>query len=58
MYSQWQPNSIDNDVLGTEYTFLQSIGRHLSSALIYVCTQCGSCHMLVCPHVFSSHDEV
>ena len=58
IYSQWQPNSIDNDVLGTEYTFLQSIGRHLSSALIYVCTQCGSCHMLVCPHVSSSHDEV
>ena len=22
MYPQWQPNSIDNDVRGTEYTFL------------------------------------
>ena len=33
-----------------EQNTLFFIGRYLSSALIYVCTQCGSCHMLVCPY--------
>ena len=43
-------NQIVLIMMCVEQNTLFFIGRYLSSALIYVCTQCGSCHMLVCPY--------
>ena len=58
--NQWNKNKVSlcipsgNQIvlimMCVEQNTLFFIGRYLSSALIYVCTQCGSCHMLVCPY--------